>query len=47
MNQYTKKELVELLTMPADAFAADITPAAKQVHITQNGNRLTATAMLG
>ena len=47
MNHYTKKELLELLTMPAAAFAADITPAAKQVHIAQNGNRLTATAMLG
>lgn len=42
-----KSELLEVLNLPMADFLAQVAPVAKQVHREHNGDRLTATAMLG
>ena len=47
MNYETKQEVLAALSMPWAAFSTDVLPAAKEVHRSRNGDRLTVTAMLG
>ncbi len=47
MSITTKAEILELLGMPQTQYLAEVAPKAREVHRLQNGNRLTATAMLG
>lgn len=47
MSYETKQELLAALRTPWKEFSDCVLPAAKAVHRTQNGDRLTATAMLG
>lgn len=47
MNYETKQEILTALGTHGRSFPPPFSPAAKEVHRTQNGNRLTATAMLG
>ena len=42
-----RNEVLEVLNMPMDDFWAQVAPAAKEVHRTVNGDKLTATSMMG
>lgn len=47
MKITSKAEILEILRMPYQQYLDEIALRAKQIHIEQNGNLLTATAMLG
>ncbi len=47
MNYETKQEILAALALPWEEFSSTVLPAAKQLHREQNGDHLTATAMLG
>lgn len=42
-----RSEILEVLRMPAADYRREIMPAARQVHQTHNGGRLTAAGMIG
>lgn len=47
MKIATKQEIMELLSLPYDAFAQTVIPSAKQAYIDSRGNELVSSAMLG
>lgn len=47
MKIETKSEILEILRMPYEIYLDEVVPLAKQIHIDNNQNELTATAMLG
>ena len=42
-----RSEVLEVLRMPMEEFLDQVAPAAKELHRQHNGNRLTATSMMG
>ena len=47
MKIETKADILAVLRMPYEQYLASVVPYAKQVHVANNDNQLTATAMLG
>ena len=47
MKIETRAEILDILKMPDEEYLSDIAPAARELHRTQGGNKLTGTAMLG
>ena len=47
MKIATKNEILEILNMPHEEFESTVMAEAKKLHIDENGNKLTAVAMLG